>query len=97
MDLAHTALAEVHITHREGLVHQQNFGVDMDGNGESEAHDHPAGVGLDGLIDEVADLCESSDLVEAAVHFPIREAEDGSIQINIVATGKLRIETGAQF
>ena len=37
MHFAHAALAEVDIAHGEGFVHQQDFGVHVDGYGESQA------------------------------------------------------------
>ena len=53
--IAHFAQAlflELGIAHRQNLIHDQNLGVEVGGNGESQAHVHPAGVALDGCVDE---------------------------------------------
>ena len=50
MHLAHAALAEVDVAHGQGFIHQQNFGIDVDGHGESQAHHHAAGIGFHRLV-----------------------------------------------
>ena len=56
--LAHAALAEVDVAHGQRLVHEQDLRVHMDRHGEGQPHHHAAGVGLHGLVDEVADFGE---------------------------------------
>ncbi len=74
VNLAHAALAEVNVADGEGFVHQQNLGIEMDGDREGEPHDHAAGIGLDRLVDEVADLGEVGDFREPAIHLFGRKA-----------------------
>ena len=60
--LAHAALAEVDVADRQRFVHQQDLGIDVDRHGERQAHHHAARIGLDRLIDEVADFGEVLDV-----------------------------------
>ena len=55
------------VADRQRLVDHQDVGVDVDGGGEGEPHVHAARVGLDRLVDEVADVGEAGDGVEALV------------------------------
>ena len=65
MNFAHAAVAEVDIADRESFIDQKNFRIEMDGDGEREAHDHAARIGLDRLVDEIADFGEVFDFGEA--------------------------------
>ena len=49
---------------------KQHVGIDVDGDREAEPHVHARGVGLDRRVDEVGELGELHDLVEA----PLRSA-----------------------
>ena len=97
VDLAHAALAEVNVADRQGFVHQQDFGIHVDGHREGQAHHHAARVGLDGLIDEVADLGEGGDVLVALVDLARGEPEDGAVQIDVVAAAEFGVESGAEF
>ena len=78
VDLAHAALAEIDVAHGQGFVHQQDFGVHVDGHGEGQPHHHAARIGLDRLVDEVADLGEGFDVLVALVDLPRGEARGWS-------------------
>ena len=97
MDLAHASLAEIDVADRERFIHHQNLGVKVDRDGEGQANDHAAGISLDGLVDEVADLRERFDFGKAAIHFLGGETQNRAIQIDVVAAGEFRIESGAEF
>ena len=62
MHLAHAALAEIDIAHRQSFVHQQDLRVHVDGDGKGQAHHHAAGVRLHRLVDKIADLREVRDV-----------------------------------
>ena len=97
VDLAHAALAEVDVADGEGFIHQQDFGIDVDGDGEGQAHHHAAGVGLDRLIDEVADLGEGGDVFVALVDLARGEAQDRAVEIDVIAAAEFGVEAGAEF
>ena len=97
VDLSHAALAEADVAHRQGFVHDQDVGVQVNCDRERQPHQHAARVGAHGLIDERADLRECQDLVELAVHLARRKAEDGAVQVDILPAGVFRVEAGAQL
>ncbi len=47
MNLAHAALAEVDVAHREGLVNQQDFRIHVNRHSKREPDDHAARIRLD--------------------------------------------------
>ena len=97
VDFAHAALAEIDVAYRQGFVHQQDFGVDIDGDGEGQADYHAARISFDRLIDEVADFGEVFDVFVALVDLAGAEAEDGAVQVDVVAAAEFGIESGAEF
>lgn len=90
--LSHAALAEVDVTDGEGFVDEEDLGIDMDGHGEGEADGHAAGVGFDGLVDEVSDFGEGFNFGVAGVDLGGAEAEDGGVEIDVFATGEFGVE-----
>ncbi len=95
--LAHAALAKINVAHSQSFVHEQNFRVHVDGDRERQPHHHAAGVGLDRLIDKVADLRKRRDVLVALVDLARREPQDRTVQINVVPPAELRVESGAQL
>jgi len=53
-----------YLAHGERFVHDEDVRIDVDGDCKRQPHVHAAGVGLDGLIDEVTDVGEREDVVE---------------------------------
>ena len=67
-DLAHLAEAlalERRVADREHLVDEQDLRLEVGGDGEGEPHVHAARVALDRGVEELLDLGELDDLVEA--------------------------------
>ncbi len=85
------------ITDCQRLVHDQNIRVYHGLDGEGQAHDHAAGIHLYRLLDEFTNVSKPVNIVKPAVDLFLRQAQDGSVQIDIFTAGKLRIEAGAQF
>ena len=100
LELLHAldALAlEALVADGEDLVDEQDLGIDVDGDGEAEAHEHAARVVLDLLVDEGLELGERHDRVEVAVGLLLGQAEDRGVQVDVLAAGQLRVETGAEL
>ena len=55
------------VADREHLVDEQHVGVDVDGDREAEAHVHARRVVLHLLVDELLELGERDDVVEAGL------------------------------
>jgi hypothetical protein len=97
VDLAHAALAKVDVAHGQGLVHEQNFRIHVDGHGEGQPYNHAAGIGFHGLVHEIADLGELFDLAVFLLDLSRSEPQDGAVQEDVVASGELGVEARAQL
>ena len=61
LEFLHASAGEDRIAHGQRLIHNQHFGIDVNGGGKSQAHIHAGGIFLDRPIDELADFRESFD------------------------------------
>ena len=64
-ELVEALVREALVADRQHFVDEQHVGIDVDRDGEPEAHVHAGRVGLHRRVDEVAQLGELDDLVEA--------------------------------
>ena len=88
---------ELRIADREHLVHEQDLGLEMGGDGEREPHVHAARVALDGRVHELPDAGEVHDLRHLPRDLATAHAEDGAIEIDVLATGELGMEARADL
>ena len=65
LELVEALLLEAGVPDRQHLVDQQDLRVDLDRHREGEAHVHPRGVVLQAHVEEVLELREGDDVVEA--------------------------------
>ena len=66
-------------------------------HGKSQAHVHAAGVALDRGIDEFLHLGKIHDLIKLAGHFLFGHAQDGAVEVDILAPGQLGVKAGAHL
>ena len=85
------------VAHGQHLVDQQDLRFDVDGHRKSQADVHPRRVVAYRLVDEAVQFGEAHDVVEALTDVPRREAQDGAVQVHVLAARQLRVEAGAQF
>ena len=64
---------------------------------KARRNNHAAGVSFDGLVDELADFGKTFDVFVALLDLAGGESQDGAVEIDVVASTELRIETGAEF
>ena len=95
--LAQALLLELSVADREDLVDEEDLGFEVGGDGEGQADAHAAGVALDGGVDKLLDAGEGDDLVELAVDLGFAHAEDGAVEVDVVAPGQLGMEAGADL
>src|SRR2546423_1060158 len=88
---------KVRISNGEDLVDQEDVWLDVDGNRESEPDVHSRRVILDGRVDEVLQPGEVDDLVESLIDLPLAETEYGAIEVDVLATRELRMESRAEL
>ena len=97
LDAAHRLGLERGVADRQRLVDDQDVGVDVHLHREREAQGHARAVGLDRLVDVVADVGERDDVAEQGIDARGRQAQDGAIDVDVLAPGQLWIEARAQF
>ena len=96
-DLVQALALERLVADGQDLVDQQDVGADVDGHGEPEAHVLAGAVVLDLVVDERLELGEGDDLVEVALGLAAAQAEDGRVQVDVLAAGQLAVEAGPQL
>jgi hypothetical protein len=92
-----TALLEQRVAHRQRLVDDQNIGLNAHLDGERQTHQHAAGIRLDRLIDELADVGEGGDVVEARADLIVRQAQHRAVHDHVFAPGEVGREAGAEL
>jgi hypothetical protein len=95
-DVAHLAEAfglKCRVADGEHLVDEQDFRLEVCGDGEGEAEVHAARVPLHRRVDEPLDLGERHDLVELADDLLAMHAEDRAVEEHVLAPGQIRMES----
>ncbi len=88
---------EIRIADGENLVDDQDLRLEVGGDGEGEPHLHAARIALDRGVDEFLYAREIDDLVELAIDLLLPHAEDGAVQVDVLAAGQLGVEAGADL
>ena len=98
--IAHLAQAfalEFGVAHRQHLIDHQDLRFEVRRHRKSQAQVHPARIALDRRIDELPDLGKVDDLIEFALDLRALHAQDGAVEIDVLAPGQLGVEAGAHF
>ena len=69
----------------------------MSGYGKPEAHSHAGGITLNGGVYVPFASGKVNDFVELARNLRLGHAHDGTVHIDVLATGHLWMETGANL
>ncbi len=96
-DLPEALALELLVAHGEDLVQQQHVDLEMRGDRETEPHVHPRRVRAHRDVDEALQLREGDDLVHVPPDVLALEAENGAVQVDVLAARELRVEAGAEL
>ena len=96
-DLAEALALELLVADREHLVEQEHVDLEVRGDREAEPHVHARGVRSHGHVDEPLELRERDDLLQVPVDRGPLEAEDGAVQVDVLAPRELRMEARAEL
>ena len=96
-DLPEASALELLVPDCEDLVEQQHVGVDVRGDRKPQAHVHPRGVRAHRQVDELFEAGEGDDLVQLLAHVRTFEAVDRTVQEDVLASGQVRVEAGAEL
>src|SRR5699024_8780100 len=70
---------EEHIPHTQGLIHNEDLRIDIDSHRKSQPHKHTAGVHFHRLVDIIADICKSKDILEARIDLFFGKSDHGTV------------------
>ena len=87
---------EVGVAGGQDLVEQQDVRVDRRRDGEPESGAHPGRIGPQRRVDEVAELRVVDDRRQELAGHPVIEAEERAAEQDVVASGQVLVEAGAQ-
>ncbi len=85
------------IANGEDLIDEQNLRLKMRRHGEGQARLHAAAIVLERTIQEFSHFGEAYDLVEFARDFLTAHAENCAVEIDVLASGELRMKAGADL
>ena len=97
LHLADGFFLEFGVAYGEDFVDDEDLGVEVGGDGETEADHHAGGVALDGGVDVAFAAAEVDNLVELAVNLVAFHAKDAAVHIDVLAAGELGMEAGADL
>ena len=97
VNFSHALVSEISISHRERLIHQQQFRIHVDRNRECQPHHHAARIGFHWLVDKIPYFREVFDLAISPVDLATRKTHDRPVQVYVVPPGELLIESRPQF
>src|SRR5258706_12954625 len=69
----------------------------MCGHGEGQPNVHAGRKAFDGGVEKTADLGEGDDLLEIVLDLGVLHAEDGAIEVNVLAAGQLTVKAGSHL
>ena len=87
----HALLREARIAHAQRLIHNQDFGVHVGGNGESQPGAHSAGIRPQGLVDVHANIRKINNLLLDLGDFALLHAHQHTLIGNVFAPSQLVI------
>src|SRR5579862_9441487 len=92
-----TAGLEALITDSEDLVDDDDVRIAMNRHRKRQAHEHAAGVGARGVVNEVAESGKRDNLVEVALQALPIQTKEGGVEVHVFAACQIRMKTGAEF
>ena len=95
--LAKALILELGIADGEDFVHDHDLAVEVSGDREGELDVHAGGIALDRRVDELGHFGKLDDLVKLPVDLGLRHAEDRAVEVDVLPTGELWVEAGADF
>ena len=95
--LTQTLLLKFGIPNGKYLVHDEDFRLKVGGHGKGKAHVHAGGVALDRRVEKLGDLGELDDVVELASDLRPGHAQNGAVQVDVLAAAEFLMEARADL
>ena len=98
--LIHAVIAlglEENISYGQSLIHNEYLRIHGHIHGESKSYEHTAGIAFYRLVHKVPDICKVQDFLKLLIHLLLCEAHHGSVHVDILNTGIIRIKPGTKL
>ena len=86
-------LLKTHVSDCQHFVDKEHVRAQVGGHRETQPHAHTARVPFDGRVQILRDVGELDDPVHHRVGFPLLHAQDRAVQIDVLATRELIMES----
>ena len=96
-DFLITFLLEEHIPDTQRLVDDQNIRLHRHCNRKCQSYEHPRGIDLHRLVNELPDIGKLQDLRKTSVRLLTAHAHEERIQVNILKSCVLRVKSRAEL
>src|SRR5581483_3627379 len=90
--LVEALMRESSVADSEDFVDEQDVRIDVNRHCKPKPHVHAGRVRLHRSIDELAQLGEVHDVIEAVLNFALRQAEHDAVDEDVLAAGNFRME-----
>src|SRR5277367_5851574 len=90
-------LLKLGIADRQHLVDNQNFRLQMRGNGKCKSNVHAGGVPLDGRIEKPFHVGEGDDFIELPPDLALLHPQDRAVEEDVLAAGQFLVESRSDF
>ncbi len=96
-ELVETLVRKAFVANGKDFIDEQHVRIDVDRDGETQAHVHAGRVRLDRRVDEVAQLGKLDDIVEAVLDLFLGQAQHDPVDKHVFASRDLGMKSGAEF
>lgn len=86
-------IREAVVSNRKRFVNDQDIRIHVNGDGESKAGFHAAGVSPERQVDMLADVSEVDDILEHRVDLLLREAQKDAFVSDVFQTGEIAVHS----
>src|SRR6185295_20292849 len=90
-------LLEKHIANGQRLIDHKDISINVGNNRKGEPDRHAAGIDLDRLIDELANIRERDYIVKARINLFPGEPQYVGIHVDVFAATEFGVEPGTQL
>ena len=85
------------VAHGEDLVGEEDVGLQVHRHGEAQAHLHAGGVILEGGVDEVGQLREFDDVLDALLGIAVAKTVEAGVEKDVFIAAEFRMEADAKL
>ena len=85
------------VAHGEDLVGEEDVGLQVHRHGEAQAHLHAGGVIFEGGVDEVGQLREFDDVLDALLGVAVAKAVEAGVEEDVFVAAELGVEADAEL